>query len=391
MTAVQFALALPWLLFALLVPVVLQRRPRLRTRATPPRTGQPLVSIVVPARNEAENISACLATLLATAYPDREIIVVDDGSVDGTADIVRILAARADSRLRFIEGEPLPAGWLGKCWACWQGYRAARGDLIAFTDADTRHDDDLLGHAVGALDRDGVGLVSVMPRLLLENFWDRLVLPHIFIVLALRYGDLRRMQRTRNPRDVIANGHFMLFRREVYERAGGHQAVRHSVIEDVALAQRVVASGGRVVLAVGEELLDARMYRSLPAVVEGWSKTLASACRLAVAPRLRPIVPWLVGLALIAFWSVPPILFLVSLFTGIGDNAAGWAIITTLVSIPFWMLVNLRLRIPAHHALLYPAGAIVAGFLFLRSALRGRRVKWRGRTYDLQPAGPDRD
>ena len=149
--------AAPWILFALALGLLNRRRPRLRDYSPPPPDESPRVSIIVPARDEAENISACLATLLASFYENREIIVVDDSSVDGTADIARILESRSNGELRLVVSEPLPAGWLGKCWACWQGYLAARGDLLLFADADTRHDDDLLGHAVGALMKERAG------------------------------------------------------------------------------------------------------------------------------------------------------------------------------------------------------------------------------------------
>src|SRR5690606_20865796 len=181
------AAALPWIAFALVVPLLLRFRPRLDRHPPPPSDARPLVSIIVPARNEAENIGTCVATLVNTSYPQREIIVVDDGSTDGTTDIARLLAARSAGAIRLVEGEPLPDGWMGKCWACWQGYEVARGELLCFTDADTRHDDDLLGHAVGALTGTGADLVSVLPRQLMESFWERVVLPHIFTMISLRY------------------------------------------------------------------------------------------------------------------------------------------------------------------------------------------------------------
>jgi chlorobactene glucosyltransferase len=121
------------------VPILLAKRVRISGFSAPATDDAPLVSIIVPARNESVNISVCVASLLNSLYPKSEIVVVDDGSVDGTGDIVRILADHAGGRLRLVEGNPLPEGWLGKPWACWQGYRQAAGDLLLFTDADTRH------------------------------------------------------------------------------------------------------------------------------------------------------------------------------------------------------------------------------------------------------------
>jgi chlorobactene glucosyltransferase len=381
---VELLWALPWILFAIGAPLLLRWRPRLADSAPPPPDAAPLVSIIVPARDEAENISACIATLTNTAYPNREIIVVDDGSVDGTTDIARILAARSNGAIRLIEGAPLPDGWLGKCWACWQGYQAARGELLLFTDADTRHDDELLGCAVGALGRPGVELVTTLPRQLMESFWERVVLPHIFTMLALRYRDARRINRASDPRDVVANGQFILMRRSTYESLGGHQAVRGEVVEDVRLAQRVVAAGGRVYLAYATELMETRMYRSLDGIVEGWTKNLAAGMRGTVAPLLVRALPWIVGLLSIGFWTVPAITFALSLFTPISGNVGAWAMTATFVSFGFWAYIHARMGVPLRHALFFPLGGLVAGLLFLRSAAGGRRIRWKGRTYDLR-------
>jgi chlorobactene glucosyltransferase len=378
--------ALPWIAFALVVPLLLRFRPRL-DRHPPPQDDGPLVSIIVPARNEAENISTCVATLMNTCYPNREIIVVDDGSLDGTTDIARILAGRSAGAIHLVEGEPLPDGWIGKCWACWQGYRIARGELLCFTDADTRHDDDLLGHAVGALTATGADLVSVLPHQVMESFWERVVLPHIFTILSLRYRDLARVNRTRNPRDVIANGQFILIRRAAYERVGGHRALRQEVVEDLRLAQRVLEEGGRVYLAHAANLMETRMYRSLRGIVEGWSKNLARGARRTVDPWLGPAIPWILGLGILAFWTVPPALFLASLVLPGMGGIRSWALLVTFVSLLFWAYMNVRLRVPPLHAVFFPLGGLVAGALFLRSAVRGEQIRWKGRTYRL---GEDR-
>lgn len=391
LSPLQLLAALPWLLIALLLPFVLRNRPRLE-RVPPLEHGTgPLVSIIVPARNEAPNIGACVAMLLASGYDRREIIVVDDHSIDGTADIARILAARADGAVRVITSEPLPDGWVGKSWACWQGYRAARGDVLLFTDADTRHDERLLGHALGALHRTGAALVSVAPRQLMETFWERTVLPHIFLLIAIRFRDLDRVNRATRPRDVIANGQFILMPRAAYEAVDGHRAVRGEIVEDLRLAQHVVASGRRVYIANGERLMATRMYRSLGAIVEGWSKNLALGSRSTVDGWLRPIVPWLLGGVLLLVWTLPVVLLALSLFGVVPPAVRQWAAVATTASLVFWLVTFVRLRLPPLNALLFPLGGTVAGLLFLRSAVRGGSVGWKGRVYDvdaLAAAGP---
>lgn len=382
-------LATPWLLIAAATPFVLVRRPRIRDRRAPDAGAEPLISVIVPARDEAENISACLATLLASDYGNREIIVVDDRSIDGTADIARVLEAGSNGALRLVVGRPLPEGWLGKCWACWQGYRAARGELLVFTDADTRHDEELLGHAVGTLLAERADLVSVVPRQLMESFWERLLQPQIFILLMLRYRDFRRVNRGRDPRHVGANGQFLLFRREAYEAIGGHEAVRRNIIEDIGLAQQVVRHGRRVFVGYAEELMDTRMYRSLRGLAEGWSKNLAAGSRSTLRPWLRPAAPWLIGLVLILFWVVPPGIALAALFGATGATLTRWALLASMASVLFWTAANHRLGSPRLYALIYPVGALIAGVLFLRSAFRGDRVRWRGRSYRLPDAVGD--
>lgn len=381
--------AAPWLIFALVVPFLLRRRPRVTDFSPAPPDARPLISVIVPARNEAENISACVATLLNSDYERREIIVVDDGSVDGTADIARILASHSDGGLRLVEGAPLPAGWLGKNWACWQGYRASSGELLLFTDADTRHDDELLAHAVGMLEATGADLVSVFPRQLMETFWERVALPQFFTVLFLRYRNLDRVNRTRDPREVIANGQFILMRREAYEKIGGHEAIRGCVVEDLRLAQVVVRNGGRIHLAHAEELMETRMYRSLAGMVEGWSKNLAIGSRSTVPAWLRPFLPWLIGLSLIGFWTVPAVFFFAALLGFGGPFAAGWSLASCGASVPFWVYMHYRYRIPMVHALFFPVGGFVAGAVFIRSALRGERVRWKGRTYQVEGVAGD--
>lgn len=381
LTGLQMLLAVPWLVLVFTVPLLLAKRVRISGFSAPATDDAPLVSIIVPARNESVNISVCVASLLNSLYPKSEIIVVDDGSVDGTGDIVRILAEHAGGRLRLVEGEPLPEGWLGKPWACWQGYRQARGELLLFTDADTRHDDTLLGHAVGALKQRQADLVSVMPHQVMGSFWERLILPHIFTILAMRYHDLKRVNRSRRPRDVIANGQFLLVTREAYEAVGGHEALRDEVVEDQRLAQRMVANGRRIFIAHAHDLMDTRMYRSLHGIVEGWSKNLARGSRSAAPRWISPFVPWLIVLYLAVVWIAPPATLVTSLFTPLDGTVVSWSLAASILGLLFWFIVHVWTRVPVQYALAYPFGAAAAAVLFIRSAVRGDRVVWKGRSY----------
>lgn len=372
---------LPWLAFLAFLPVLYRRRPRLRDYPSP--AGGPRVSVIVPARNEAANIGACVRSLLRSSYANAEIVVVDDRSEDGTGEIVKALAERGLEEIVVVEGEPLPEGWFGKPWACWQGYRRARGELLLFTDADTRHEPALLGHAVAAMAAERADLVTVLPRQVLASFWERVVMPQFLVALMLRYGNARRVNRARDALDAIANGQFILVRREAYEAIGGHAAVRGEVAEDLRLAQRAVEAGRRVRLVHAEELMTTRMYASLREIVAGWTKNVAIGARQTVAPWLRPALPYLIAAYFLLMWVVPPAVLAASAIVAVDDVVQGWAAGATALSLLFWFLAYARLRVWRIHSALYPLGAAVAAWIFLKSALRGARVEWKGRVYGV--------
>jgi chlorobactene glucosyltransferase len=341
----------------------------------------PAVSVVIPARNEAGTIETIVRSVLASAYHPIELIVVDDRSTDGTAAIVQRLATE-DRRVRLLHGAPLPQGWYGKPWACAQGARAATGPLLLFTDADTRHQPDLLGRAVGAMVQERADLVTVSPWQRCVTLWERLVMPQIWLLLGLRYHP-RRVNRARRERDVIANGQFILTTRDAYDAVGTHAAVRHEVAEDLALAQAYLREGRRLHFAFAERLMETRMYRSLPQLVEGWSKNVYLGGRRSFPgePRLRALVP-LMLIAALGFWLVPPALLLAR-GGGLDIGPLGpAALVATGMSVLFWALMAYGMKIPLRYGLGYPAGALMALFIVVRSTWRGeRRIEWRGRVY----------
>ena len=367
--------ALPWLVpFASLFRLA-NNRPNLSDVS--PAAGT-LVSVIVPARNESATIQTVVTSVLASTYEPLELVVLDDRSTDETAAIVERLATE-DTRLRLVRGEPLPEGWYGKPWACLQGYRAARGDLLLFTDADTRHQPELLARAVGALRTERADLVTVAPRQRCETFWERLVMPQIWLLLGVRYHP-SRVNRARRERDVIANGQFILLPRESYEAVGTHEIVRHEVAEDLALAQAFYRAGRKIHFAFAERLMETRMYQSLPHLVEGWSKNVYLGGRRSFPeePVLRALVPVML-LAAFGFWLVPPAVLAV---TGGSGRWGVAAVVATALSALFWTLISYGMKVPPWYGLLYPVGALVALYIGARSTWRGaRRVEWRGRVY----------
>jgi chlorobactene glucosyltransferase len=384
MSITELIPALPWLApFASLVRLA-DRRPNLSDIA--PAEG-PLVSVVIPARNESETIEAVVRSILASSYGAFELLVVDDRSTDDTAAIVERLAA-GNPRVRLVRGEPLPDGWYGKPWACAQGARAGAGGLLLFTDADTRHEPELLGRAVGALGHERADLVTVAPHQRCVTFWERLVMPQIWLLLGLRYHP-REVNRARRERDVIANGQFILTTREAYDAVGTHAVVRHEVAEDLALAQAYLRHGRRMHFAFAERLMETRMYQSLPQLVEGWSKNVYLGGRRSFPrePARRALVPAML-LAAVGFWLLPPLVLLTgTLGAGIGSLAQP-ALVAAGLSVLFWGLISYGMKIPVTYGLLYPLGALMALYIILRSTWRGeRRVEWRGRVYGTARGG----
>ncbi len=329
-----------------------------------------------------------MRSILASTYHSFELIVVDDRSTDDTAAIVERLVA-ADPRLRLVRGSPLPEGWYGKPWACAQGARVSDTPLLLFTDADTRHGPELLGRAVAALERERVDLVTVSPHQRCVTFWERLIMPQIWLLLGLRYHP-RRVNRARRERDVIANGQFILTTREAYEAVGTHAAVRHEVAEDLALAQRYLRHRRRLHFAFAERLMETRMYSGLRELIEGWSKNVYLGGRRSFPdePALRALVPAMLVAAL-GFWLIPPAVLAASMAGADTGTLTAAALVATGLSMAFWGLLSYGMKIPLAYGLIYPVGAIMALYIVARSTWRGgRRVEWRGRVYGSQATGP---
>lgn len=236
--------------------------PRLRPAPTP--RGGPRVSILIPARDEAHNLPRTLPGVLAQGA--FEVLVLDDGSRDGTADVARRLGARV------LTGEPRPDGWNGKPWACQQLLRAARGEVLVFTDADVDWHAGALGGLLSELTRSGADLLSIQPRQANAGLGARLLTP-LVDAAVLSYFPFP-LTRLRHPMTSIANGQVMAFRRAALSRVGGYAPVRAEVLEDTRLAQHLGAQGFLVSTALGRACIGVRMYRTYPESVEGFGKNV---------------------------------------------------------------------------------------------------------------------
>lgn len=240
----------------------------------PPVAGR--VSLLLPVRDEAHQVADCLAAVLAqTGVDDLEVLVLDDGSTDGTADVV-LAAAGDDPRVTLLGGSGPPPGWLGKPWACHRLAGEATGEVLVFLDADVLLAPHALAAAVGQLRATGLDLVSPYPRQVARTPGERLVQP-LLQWSWLTTLPLRAAERPGWPSLSAANGQLLVVDTEVYRRTGGHRAVRGEVLDDVALLRQVKTGGGRGVVTDGTAIATCRMYRSWGEVRDGYSKSLWSA------------------------------------------------------------------------------------------------------------------
>jgi len=343
----------------------------------------PLVSVIVPARNEALHIGDCTRAILRSDYPALELIVVDDHSTDGTAALAHA-AAGGDARLTVLSPPPLPAGWLGKQWACHHGVMVARGRYLLFTDADVRLAPDLQARLVNTSIAADAALVSVAGFQETRTFWERVVQPFVFAILAQWYGGPAAVNRARAPHRKIANGQCLFFRREAYDQFGGHATVRGKAAEDLAFAQEMTAAGARVYLTLGQRQLSTRMYTSLREIVAGWSKNVYAAGRDTLPG--GAIGRWLARL-LVPGPALLALLPVVALALGTaGLLSRGWfafGLSATLALLVLFAAVGREFRLARWYALTFPLGALVYLYLAVVAVWRGDRVRWKGRDYDV--------
>lgn len=373
----------------------------------------PVVSLIIPARNEEACLGACLESLTTQVGIDFEIIVVDDGSTDATAEIARSFSepgtlkgfragkdegtvtgqvgagalsrpgpgdgmrhgfrdacdARAGAPVTVISAPPLPDHWTGKNNAMASGAKIAAGKWLLFTDADTVHKPGSVARAVAEAQEHGAALLSYSPEQEVRTFWEKAVMPVIFAELAATY----RPQKVSDPASPIAaaNGQYLLVLREAYDALGGHAKIASDLVEDVSMARLVKSSGRRIWFRYGGDAVRTRMYRSWPQMKEGWTKNLAL---LFQHPVRRA---WM----LVGFWLFAWITFGLGLAAMVSGN---WKIAYGVLP---WFLLYGRIR-----SARFPAAANLAAitvgiplvaYLFAVSILDRRKgaVTWKGRIY----------
>ncbi len=337
----------------------------------------PLVSILVPARDEEVNIGACLESLQKQDYPNYEVLVLDDNSVDRTADIVSRIAAD-DNRIQLIKGEPLAENWAGKPFACYQLAQQARGSWLLFVDADTTHAVHMLRSVLSIALKLKTSLLSGFPRQLASSFPQKVAIPVLYFVI-MSWAPLWWLHRSRQPKPSVAIGQFLLFSRESYWRIGGHRAVKSRILEDVWLGVETTRHGGRHIAVDLSSVVSCNMYRNIGAMWEGfikWCYSVAAMSRVALFGML----------AAGYFFFLAPFYWLWNEFFVVATPTV-WRehiIFQVVVILLMRGVIDNRFREPAISAIFHPFGFsfLVASALYAGGRrVVGAGVSWKKRLY----------
>lgn len=356
-------------------------KPDERLGALPIAAELPLISVIIPIRNEARNIQRCIHSLFEQTYPNYEIIAVDDRSTDETPVLLARLE-KAYPRLHVIHGVELPAGWAGKPHALVQGVAAAHGEWLCFMDADTFATPALLWSTYQQAKEHNTEMFSILTEQQLGSFWERVILPLVFLGLSFAFP----VEQVNDPQRsaAISNGQFILIQRNVYESVGGHTAVKSRVDEDKALAILVKGLGHRLLLADGRLVASTRMYTSLPEMWEGWTKNIYLGLLDQLWLLLFGALLGLLVSILLPIWLIGSLAWL-----GAGGGVVA-AIVAGEAGCLWSYLIWKRLQacrafhIPDFYALTFPLGALVFTAMMFASAfnvISGRGVSWKGRQY----------
>jgi chlorobactene glucosyltransferase len=372
----QVIIAIVLVIFALNLILNLRslRTPRRDSKVPEPA---PLISVLVPARNEESNIANCLESLQKQDYPNFEILVLDDNSSDNTASIVSQIAAK-DNHIQLVRGEHLPEGWAGKPFACYQLAKMARGSWLLFVDADTIHAPHMLRSVLALAQELKPSLLSGFPRQLTNSLPQKIVTP-VWYFIILSWLPLWWLQRSKEPKPSLAIGQFLLFPRDEYWRIGGHKAVKSRILEDIWLGVETHRHGGRHVAIDLSPVVSCNMYHDLGETWKGLGRSIHSVAALS------PVALGGMIIAGYVFFLAPFYWLWNELFATAAPS--DWrAIIISQIAIILVMrwLADNRFKEPVLSAILHPIGFsfLVLTTLYASSRrLVGGSIHWKKRLY----------
>lgn len=342
----------------------------------------PKVSVILPARNEEEFIEKCLDSLLKQDYKNYEIIAVDDQSEDNTGNIIKKIAEK-NSKVVYLSAKPKPEKWMGKNWACFEGFKKSTGELLLFTDADTKHSSKMISLAVSHLYSENLDALTVIPKMLCLDRWTKVTLPMLSTFLHTRFSALRVNDPSKKTGYFF--GSFFIIKRDIYESAGTHEGVKNELVEDGALGKKVKELGFKLKMVRGEHLFDAVWARDFTTLWHGLKRL--------VIPLYLQSKKMAVGIffAVLFLLFMPfPILAYAAAFLNTSTSFSVLFSISAITTMLLYFAAVLEskkgLGLDAIHALFGPVGSlvIVAGFgSGILQATSNASVMWRGRTYSM--------
>jgi len=367
-----------WAYFLYRMAVSHQKFPPLSNTDTPWKLDDasfPLVSIIIPARNEENNLSSCLDSLLRLDYPNTEIIIVNDRSTDNTQKIADHYA-KESGLIRAIHLTESADGWTGKNFACHSGVQIASGDWLLFTDADTIHYPLSLKLGLNFSTKNKNGFLSLLSQLNCKTLIEKIIQPIASGLLVLWYP----LEKLNDPSSPLgfANGQYMLFNKNTYAELGGHKAVKDVLLEDVALSERAKKLGIDFKMQIGTFALKTRMYHSFASCWKGWKRIFI---HLSKRNPLRLLIS---SLALFGFGLLPFVLLLATFLLNTSAALCFLAFGVVGLAILGRGILNKLSRLPRWPALLYPISvSLVLGILVnsFWESLIGKQTEWRGQKY----------
>ncbi len=383
-----FILSILWFLLVTLFLIKLANvflgRTHIPSAQNPEFKNAPFISIVVPVRNEENNIERCLHSLLHQTYPKDCycVIVADDHSTDRTPGIISELC-RKYSHLKSVRIQRLPEGWTGKNNACRRGAEIAEGKWICFIDADTEAQPDLIRSVIEFANDHQVDVLSLSPFQKIVSWEERLFLPAIFITIASTLN-LNRINRPEYP-DAIANGQFILFKKKVYDALGGHSIVKRQIMEDIAFANIIKQKGYRLFFGFGDALIATRMYQNTRQIWDGFSKNLTTLIKavglldIFIAALKSIVVGW--GVIML------PVLGIVNMTTAniyfYDYLSLGFSLFAAIGFVFTYFMTLRELKISPLYVFGMPIGYTFLAALIINSAIKDRKGKkvWKGRSY----------
>ncbi|HZA07490.1 MAG TPA: glycosyltransferase [Nitrososphaeraceae archaeon] len=384
LATITFGIFGTWIYFIGYVLKSLKQSPALECIDTSVITKNIKVSVILPARNEEKYIAKCLESLLNQDYVNFEIIAINDSSTDRTIDIL-CQYARKSSSIVIVNAKPKPEGWIGKNWACYEGYLRATGDVFLFTDADTVHSPSVMSLAVGHLEQQSLEALTAIPKLLCKDVLTKITLPLLLNFLHSRFYALR--VNDPNTKTGYFFGSFYIITRRTYEAIGTHKVIRHELVEDGALGSKVKEGKFRMKMVRGEHYIEAIWARDLNTLWHGLRRLMISIC----SQNIREASLMTIAIFFLLLEPFLLISYSLMIYHRISDIVSQlmWDInLITIAIVTLASAIQSKFAVFQNplYALACPLGGAIISLCFLSSILDAKKVgavNWRGRKYTI--------